>query len=72
MTDTPGNEFACYEQQLNRDSRWALSEGSRHFEENSAVFKALNKIAGKLNELGVSYAVVGGMALFQHGFSTIH
>jgi hypothetical protein len=56
-----------YEELLNRDPRWALSEGSRHFEENSAVFKALHNIAQRLNALEIPYAVVGGMALFMHG-----
>jgi hypothetical protein len=56
-----------YEKQLERDSRWALNEGSRHFEEKSAVFDALRKITGRLSKLGVPYAVVGGMALFKHG-----
>ncbi len=39
-----------------------------HFEEASAVHRALRKIAKRLDELGVPYAVVGGMALFLHGF----
>jgi hypothetical protein len=56
-----------YEDQLNRDPRWALSEGSRHFEENSAVFKALHKITQRLKTLQIPYSVVGGMALFRHG-----
>jgi hypothetical protein len=56
-----------YEQRLARDPRWALSEGSRHFEEKSAVFDALRKITNRLNGMGISYAVVGGLALFQHG-----
>ena len=56
-----------YADLLNRDPRWALSEGSRHFEEGSAVFQALHAIAGRLTALGVPYAVVGGMALFRHG-----
>ncbi|MGP0062735.1 MAG: hypothetical protein ACLQGP_03915 [Isosphaeraceae bacterium] len=56
-----------YEQLLARDPRWALSEGSRHFEGKSAVFDALRKITDRLNGMGVPYAVVGGMALFQHG-----
>ena len=38
--------MAKYEDQLNRDPRWALSEGSRHFEEDS--FKALHGIASRL------------------------
>src|SRR5690242_11621239 len=57
-----------YEQRLNADLRWALIEGSRHFEENSAVFKALRRIAKRLEELGIPYAVVGGMALFHAGY----
>ena len=44
-----------------------MSEGSRHFDEKSRVFDALHGIAGRLNELGIPYAVVGGMALFHHG-----
>lgn len=44
-----------------------MSKGSRHFEEKSAVQDALHRICKKLNGLGVPYAVVGGMALFQHG-----
>lgn len=44
-----------------------MSGGSRHFEGDSAVFQALHKIAGRLKDLGVEYAVVEGMALFHHG-----
>ena len=44
-----------------------MSEGSRHFEEKSAVFDALRKITNRLNGMGIPYAVVGGLALFQHG-----
>jgi hypothetical protein len=62
LTDVP-----VYEELLNRDPRWALSEGSRHFEEDSAVFKALHNITQRLKSLGIPYAVVGGMALFRHG-----
>src|SRR4029079_14075211 len=57
-----------YTDLLNRDPRWALSEGSRHFDEESSVFKAMRGIAQRLDEIGVPYAVVGGLALFRHGF----
>jgi hypothetical protein len=57
-----------YEERLEHDSRWALSEGSRFFEGKSAVQDALRAIARRLNELGIEYAVSGGMALFAHGF----
>jgi hypothetical protein len=57
-----------YEQQLDRNLDWALREGSMHFEKESAVHKTLRKIARKLDELGIPYALVGGMAMFFHGY----
>jgi hypothetical protein len=62
-----GSEVVPYETQLDSHPGWALSEGSRHFDEKSAVFAALRKITKRLNEFGIAYAVVGGMALFRHG-----
>lgn len=44
-----------------------MSEGSRDFDENSAVFQAPYNLAGRLKSLGIPYAVAGGMALFHHG-----
>jgi hypothetical protein len=60
--------MATYEQLLDRNLDWALREGSMHFEKDSAVHKALRKITRRLKELGIPYAVVGGMALFFHGY----
>jgi len=57
-----------YEQRLNSDGRYALAEGSQYFEENSAVQRTLRKIAKRLDELGIAYSVVGGLALFTHGY----
>src|SRR5262245_15221502 len=57
-----------YEDQLNQNVWWAFREGSMHFEKESAVHKTLVKITRKLEELGIPYAVAGGMALFHHGF----
>ena len=48
-----------YEQRLSADSRWALSEGSQFFEENSSEQEALRKIVKRLNDLGIPYVVVG-------------
>jgi hypothetical protein len=59
--------MVAYETRLNDDPRWALSEGSRHFEDRSAVQDTLRKVAKRLEDLGVPYAVSGAMALFQHG-----
>ncbi len=57
-----------YEQLLDRNLDWALREGSMHFEKESAVHKTLRKITQRLEELGIPYAVVGGMAMFIHGY----
>lgn len=56
-----------YEQMLDGDTHLPLQEGSMHFEESSAVHKTLRKIVGRLEALGIHYAVVGGMAMFLHG-----
>jgi|SRR6185437_4011337 len=57
-----------YEERLNRDRRWALKEGSMHFEKASAVYDSLQRIAKRLDDLGTPYALVGGMAMFLHGY----
>jgi hypothetical protein len=58
----------AYEDRLNQNRRWALMEGSMHFERESAVFRSMEAIARRLDELNVPYAVVGGMAMFLHGY----
>jgi hypothetical protein len=57
-----------YEQRLNANPDWALREGSKHFEKDSAVHKALRKITRRFDELGIPYVVVGDMAMFFHGY----
>src|SRR5215207_10148634 len=57
-----------YETRLNQDRGWALREGSKHFEKESKVHESLVRIAKRLDELGVPYALAGGMALFFHGY----
>ena len=57
-----------YEESLDQNPILAVREGSRHFEKESAVFKALVRTTGRLDEMGIPYALVGGMALFLHGF----
>jgi hypothetical protein len=60
--------MVTYEQQLDANRAWAFLEGSMHFEGGSAVHKTLTKLAAKLDELGIPYAIAGGMALFFHGY----
>jgi hypothetical protein len=57
-----------YEQQLSANLDWALREGSMHFENESAVHKTLRKITQRLKDLGIPYVLVGGMAMFFHGY----
>ncbi|MEX2216245.1 MAG: hypothetical protein WD768_19195 [Phycisphaeraceae bacterium] len=57
-----------YEDKLNRDISWALNEGGLHFERDSLVHQTLRRIAKRLDELGIAYALVGGMAMFFHGY----
>jgi hypothetical protein len=57
-----------YEQLLDRDTALAFREGGMHFEKDSAVHKTLRKVTRRLEELNIPYAVVGGMAMFYHGY----
>ena len=57
-----------YTQRMNADINWALREGSMFFQNEGEVQKSLRRITARLNALGIDYAVVGGMALFLHGF----
>jgi hypothetical protein len=56
-----------YEDRLSENRSWALSQGSEHFNERSDVFRAMRKIAARLDEIGIAYNVIGGMALFHYG-----
>jgi hypothetical protein len=45
-----------------------MDEGDRHFQHESQVFKTMRKIARRLDDLGIPYAVADGMSLDAHGF----
>lgn len=62
------NVASTYEARLDQDARWAMSEGDRFFDEKSETHQTLRRIGRRLNELGIPYAIVGGMALSKHGF----
>jgi hypothetical protein len=57
-----------YEQALDSDLNYAFNEGGLHFQEKNEVHQTLRRITRRLAELGIQYAVVGGMAMFAHGF----
>jgi hypothetical protein len=60
--------MVAYGQRLKKDPDWALEEGGKFFSGKSDVNAALLRITKRLDELAISYAVVGGMALFQYGY----
>lgn len=57
-----------YENQLRRGGGAALKEASLFFMRQDKVHDSLRRITQKLSELGVPYAVAGGMALVAHGY----
>ncbi len=67
-TEPTAVQVVPYEKRLDADWGRALSEGSRYFEDRSAVQDTLRKIARRLGDLGIPYAVVGGLALYKHGY----
>src|SRR5688500_1447662 len=60
--------LSTYEERLRRDPRWALLEGSMHFDKGNQVFRTLQRITDRLDQLGVGYALADGLALFHHGY----
>lgn len=57
-----------YEQRLSQSISYVLDEGGRLFVGTSEVNKTLQRITKRLDELGIPYAVAGGMAMIAHGY----
>ena len=45
-----------------------MTQGSLFFEDRGKVQESLQRITKRLNDLGIPYAVVGGMAMYLHGY----
>ena len=56
-----------YEKRIYVDRPWGWDDGDRHFRRDSDLFRTLRQLASDLKRLGISYAVLGGMAIFAHG-----
>jgi hypothetical protein len=65
---SPTSAGVPFEQALMTNPRWAMSEGSLFFEGQGRVQQTLERIARRLDELELPYAVAGGMALYAHGY----
>jgi hypothetical protein len=57
-----------FETMMLRGGATSLQAASEFFMRDDPVFRTLHAITAKLNELGVPYAVAGGMALVAHGY----
>ena len=56
-----------FEERVRRGGNAAIAEAGKFFMKQGDVFQALRKIASRLDELGIPYAIVGGMAVSAHG-----
>src|SRR4051812_41913677 len=57
-----------FEDTMRRGGAIAIEETGRFFMGEDAVHQALKKIAKRLADLNIPYAVAGGMALVAHGY----
>jgi len=57
-----------YEHELDMDVDRAMREAAMYFEEKNTVHLSLRSITEKLDALNIPYVVVGGMAMFLHGY----
>jgi hypothetical protein len=56
-----------FEQRVRRGGDAAIAEVERFFMQTGAVHRALRRVAARLTELNIPYAVVGGLAVSAHG-----
>ena len=57
-----------YEKRIHQDHSWGMEDSDRHFRGDSDLFRTLRLLDRRVAELGVPYAVIGGMAVFMHGY----
>src|SRR2546430_2255572 len=57
-----------FEERLSANGRFAMAEATRYFEGGGSVHETVSRISRRLDELGIPFVVVGGVAMFHHGF----
>jgi hypothetical protein len=57
-----------YEQRLRRSPEAIFEESSLYFSQQGDLYKTLKNLAGRLDKANIPYALIGGMAMAQHGF----
>lgn len=58
----------AYEDRLRADPWFMIREISMQFDKAGPVYRTMQRISTRLDELGLPYVVVGGMALSLHGY----
>ena len=61
------NKTPDYESQLEKSFDFVVREGDQLFEGQGRLKKTYERLAQRLDELGISYILVGGYALILHG-----
>lgn len=64
----PREEGLSYEELLRRGGEGMLREASAYFAGAGRLHGALRRLAGRLEAAGISYALLGGLALAEHGY----
>jgi hypothetical protein len=62
---------ASYDERLRTDRSWARREVDLFFNRENEVFRTLYRLAERLDELDIPYVLIGGLALFHHGFERL-
>ena len=60
--------MTSYEKRLRNDPDLVLREASLYFKQQGDLYKTLQDLTRRLDEAGIPYALIGGLALAQHGF----
>ncbi len=60
--------MTTYEQRLHSSPNLMLRESSLYFRHSGDIYRTLQDLTQRLDEAGIAYALIGGLALAQHGF----
>lgn len=58
-----------FEERMRQGGAAAIQEAARFFMKEDPVHRSLRDITSRLQELGIPYAIAGGMALVAHGYA---
>ncbi len=62
------NDPITYELKIRQSPEFALREMSAHFDHTNAVYRTLHRLIQRLDEARIPYALIGALALNQHGY----